>query len=193
MLAPWKTSYDQSRQHIKKQRHYFANKGPSNQGYVFFSSSHVWMWELDYKESWELKNWCFKLWFWRRLREVLGWQGDPTSPSKRKSVLKIHWKDWYWSWNSKTLATWFIELTQERPCYWKKLKVGGEEDDRGWDGWMTSLIWWTWVWVSSRSWWGQGSLAFCSPWDHKETDMSEWLKWTELITLSKDIKKQVKY
>ena len=54
----WKTSYDQPRQLIKKQRHYFANKGPSNQGYGF-SSSHVWMWELDYKESWVLKNWHF--------------------------------------------------------------------------------------------------------------------------------------
>ena len=58
MLVPWKKSYDQLRQHIKKQRHYFANKGPSSQGYVF-SSSHVWMWELDYKESWMVKNWCF--------------------------------------------------------------------------------------------------------------------------------------
>ena len=58
MLAPWKKSYDQPRQHIKRQRHYFANKGPPNQRYVF-SSSHVWMWELDYKESWALKNWCF--------------------------------------------------------------------------------------------------------------------------------------
>ena len=58
MLAPWKESYDQPRQHIKKQRYYFVNKGPSSQGYGF-SSSHVWMWELDYKESWALKNWCF--------------------------------------------------------------------------------------------------------------------------------------
>ena len=57
MLAPWKKSYDQSRQHIKKQRHYFANKGPSSQSYGF-SSSHLWMWELDSKESWALKNWC---------------------------------------------------------------------------------------------------------------------------------------
>ena len=57
-LAPWKKSYDQSRRHIKKQRYYFANKGPSSQSYGF-SSSHVWMWELDYKESWALKNWCF--------------------------------------------------------------------------------------------------------------------------------------
>ena len=58
MLTPWKESYDPPRQHIKKQRHYFVNKGPSSQGYGF-SSDHVWMWELDYKESWELKNWCF--------------------------------------------------------------------------------------------------------------------------------------
>ena len=57
-LAPWKKSYDQSRQHIKKQRHYFTNKGPSSQNYDF-SSSDVWMWELDYKESWVLKNWRF--------------------------------------------------------------------------------------------------------------------------------------
>ena len=63
MLTPWKESYDQPRQHIKKQRHYFANKGPSSRGYGF-SSSHVWMWDvwmwdLDYKESWVLKKWCF--------------------------------------------------------------------------------------------------------------------------------------
>ena len=58
MLAPWKKSYDQPRQHTKKQRHYFANKGPSSQGYGF-SSGHVWMWELDYKESWATKHWCF--------------------------------------------------------------------------------------------------------------------------------------
>ena len=58
MLAPWKKSYDQPRQHIKKQRQYFANKGPSSQSYGF-SSSHVWIWELDYKESWAPKNWCF--------------------------------------------------------------------------------------------------------------------------------------
>ena len=57
-LTPWKKSYDQPRQHIKKQRHCFANKGPSSQSYGF-SSSHVWMWELDSKESWALKNWCF--------------------------------------------------------------------------------------------------------------------------------------
>ena len=58
MLTPWEKSYDQSREHIIKQRCYFANKGPSNQGYGF-SSSHGWMWKLDYKDGWVLKNWCF--------------------------------------------------------------------------------------------------------------------------------------
>ena len=56
MLAPWKESYDQHRYHTQKQRHYFANKGPSIQRYGF-SSCHLWMWELDYKESWAPKNW----------------------------------------------------------------------------------------------------------------------------------------
>ena len=56
--CPWKKSFDKPRQHIKKQRHYFVHKGPSHQGYGF-SGSHVWIWELDYKESWALKNWCF--------------------------------------------------------------------------------------------------------------------------------------
>ena len=68
-----------TRQHIKKQRHYFANKGPSSQAYGF-SSSHVWMWELDYKESWTLKNWCFWI-FGEDSWESLGLQGDQTSPS----------------------------------------------------------------------------------------------------------------
>ena len=58
MLAPGKKCCDQPRQHIKKQRHYFVNKGLSSQSFGF-SNSHIWMWELDYKESWELKNWCF--------------------------------------------------------------------------------------------------------------------------------------
>ena len=57
MLVLWKKIYDQPRQHIKKQRHYFANKGPSGQHYSF-SSSHVQMWDLDHKEGWALKNWC---------------------------------------------------------------------------------------------------------------------------------------
>ena len=82
MLASWKKSYDQPRQHIKKQRHYFANKGPSSQSYGF-SSSHVWMWELDYKESWALKNWCFWTVVLERLLRV-PW----TARRSNRSILK---------------------------------------------------------------------------------------------------------
>ena len=122
--TPWKESYDQPRQHIKKQRHYFANKGPSSQGYDF-SSGHVWMWELDYKESWVPKNWCFWMWCWRRLSRVLGLQGDPTSQSWRKSTLNIHQKDWCWSWSSNILATWCEDLT-----HWKKALMLGKIEGR---------------------------------------------------------------
>ena len=80
MLTPWKKSYDQPRQHIKKQRHYFANKGSSTQSYGF-SSSHVWMWELDYKESWALRNWCF----WTVVLEV-----TLESPLDCKEIQPVH-------------------------------------------------------------------------------------------------------
>ena len=67
--------------------------------------------------------------------ECLGLQGDPTSPSWRRSVLGVHWKDWGWSWNSNTLATSWEELTRwKRPWCWEELGTGGEGDDRGWDG-----------------------------------------------------------
>ena len=89
--------------------------------------------------------------------ESLGRQADQTSQSYRKSVLNIHWKDWCWSWNSNTLATWCEELTHwKKPWYWEILKAGGEGDNRGWGGWMASPTWWTWVWASSRSWWWIG-------------------------------------
>ena len=89
--------------------------------------------------------------------ESLGLQGDPTNPSWRKSVLNIHWKDWCWSWNSNTLATWYEELTYwKRPWCWERLKAGEEGEDRGWDGWMASPNQWTWVWVNSGSWWWTG-------------------------------------
>ena len=89
--------------------------------------------------------------------ESLGLQGDPTSPSSRRLVLGVHWKDWCWSWNSSTLATCCEELTHwKRPWCWERLRAGGEGDDRGWDGWMVSLTQWTWVWVDSGSWWWTG-------------------------------------
>ena len=152
MLTPCKESYDQPRQYIKKQRHYFANKGSSSQGYGF-SSSHVWMWELEYKESWVLKNWCF----WTVVLEK-----TLESPLDCKEILKeispeYSLEDWCWSWNSNTLATWCEELTHLKwPWCWERLRVGEEGDDRRWDTWMASLAQWTWVWVNSGSWWWTG-------------------------------------
>ena len=95
-----------------------------------------------------------ELWCWRRLLRVPWTAGYPTSQSERRSVLGVHWKDWCWSWNSSTLATWYKEPTNwKRPWCWERLKRGGEGDDRGWDGWMASLTQWTWIWVNSGSWW----------------------------------------
>ena len=75
----------------------------------------------------------------------------------RRSVLGVHWKDWYGSWNSNPLATWCEELTHlKRPWCWERLKAGGEGDNRGWDSWMASPTWWIWVWVDSGSWWWTG-------------------------------------
>ena len=74
-----------------------------------------------------------------------------------RSVLGVHWKDWCWSWNSNTLATWCKELTYlKRHWCWERLRDGGEGDNRGWDGWMASPTQWTWVWVDSSSWWWTG-------------------------------------
>ena len=88
--------------------------------------------------------------------ESLGLLGDPTSPFWR-SALGFLWKEWCYSWNSSTLATSCEELTHwKRLWCWEGLGAGGEGDGRGWDGWMASLTWWTWVSVNSGSWWCTG-------------------------------------
>ena len=119
-----------------------------------FSNSHVWVWELDYKESWAPKNWCF----WtvvleKTLESPLDCKEiQPVHPKGNQSWL-FNWKDRCWSWNSNTLATCCGELTHlKRPWCWERLRAG-EGDDRGWDGWMASPTQWTWVWVNSGSWW----------------------------------------
>ena len=131
--------------------HYSKCKGPSSQSYGF-SSSHVWMWELDYKKSWVLKDWCF----WtvvleKTLKSPLDCMViQPVNPKGNQSWM--FFGDWCWSWNSNTLATLCKLINWKRPWYWERLKVGGEGDDRGWDGWMASPIPWTWVWASWSSW-----------------------------------------
>ena len=97
-----------------------------------------------------------------------------------KSVLNIHWKDWCWSWNSNTLATWCEELTHwKRSCCWEWLKVGGEGDDRRWDGWMASPTQWTWVWVNFGSWWWTGRPGMLQSMELAESDMTKRLIWIE--------------
>ena len=74
-----------------------------------------------------------------------------------RSVLGVHWKDWCWSGNSSTLATWCEGLTHwKRPWCWERSEAGGEGDSRGWDGWMASPTRWTWIWVNSGSLWWTG-------------------------------------
>ena len=155
----------------------FFNKSLSSKGYGF-SSSHVWIWELDYKDSWaeELMVLSCGVDSW----ESLGLQGDPTSPSWRKSVLGVHWKDWC-CWNSNTLATWCKELTPlKRPWCWERLRAGTEgmtEDEMvGRHHWLNGHEFGQTLGVGD----GQGGLACCNPWGHKESDMTEWLDWTEL-------------
>ena len=157
MLTPWKESHDQPRQHIKKQRHYFANKGTFSQSYGF-SSGHVWMWELDCEESWALKNWCF----WTVVLEK-----TLESPMDCKEIQPVHPKgNQPWIFTGRTDAEaeapilWPPDaksgLVKKRLWCWERLKAGGEGDHRGWDNWMASLTQWTWVWVSSWSWWWTG-------------------------------------
>ena len=109
-------------------------------------------------ESWTVKKAVgrlidvFELWCWRRLLRVPWTARRPNQSMIKEISPEYSLEDWCWS--SNTLTTWWKELTHcKRLCYWARLKVGGEGDDRGWDVWMASLTQWTWVWTSSRSWW----------------------------------------
>ena len=119
MLAPWMKSYDQRRQHIKKQRHFLADKCPYSQNYGF-SSSHVWMWELDQKEGWALTNWCF----WtvvleKSFESPLDWKEiKPVIPKGNQSWI-------FTGGDSNSLATWCKELTH---C--KRVMLGKIESRR---------------------------------------------------------------
>ena len=127
---------------------------------------------------------AFELWCWRTLLRV-PWTAGRSNQSILKEISPgFHWKDWYWSWHSNTLATGCEELTHwKRPWIWERLRVGGEWDDRGWDVWMASPTQWTWVWANSRNCPPpvQGGLACCGPWGLKESDMTEQLNWTEAL------------
>ena len=129
MLALWKKSYDQPRQRIKKQRYYFANKGPSSQSYGF-SSSHVWIWALEYKESWALNNWCFELWWWRRL-----WRVPWTARRSNQSILKEISPEYSLEGLMlKLKLQYFVHLMQRTDLLEKTLMLGKIEGRkrRGW-------------------------------------------------------------
>ena len=143
-------------QHIEKQRHHFANKGPYSQSYGF-SSSHVWMWELYHKEGWALKNWCF----WTVVLEK-----TLERPFDCKEIKSVNPKgNQHWIFIGK------IDAETAAPVLWppdakgqlfgKDLIQGKTEGrkrrgNRGWDVWMTSPTRWTWVWANSRRWWRTG-------------------------------------
>ena len=137
MLAPWKKSYDQSKQHIKKQRHYFANKGPASQSFGF-SNNHVWMWELGYKESWALKN----VWFWsvvleRTLESSLDYKEiKPVHPKGNQSWIFIGRTDAeaetpiLWPTDAKN---WLTRTHPDAGNDWRWEKKGMTEDEMvGW-------------------------------------------------------------
>ena len=171
MLSPWKKSYDQPGQHIKKQRHYFANKGPSSQSYGF-SSSHVWMWELDNTEP---KHWRMMLLIcgvgedsW----ESLGLQGD-------QSVLK---KSWIFIRRTDAKAetpvlwlpdakNWLIGKDPEAGKDSRQEKRMTEDEMVGWHHWINGHKFEQTPGDGEDQW----SLVCCSPWGHKESDMTEWL------------------
>ena len=169
------------RQHIKKHRHYFANKGPSSQGYGF-SSGHVWMWELNYKESWASKNWCF----WAVVLEK-----PLESPLGCKEIQPVHPKgDQSWVFIGRT------DTEAETPILWPpdvKNWLKGKDPDTGKDWsrrrkgqqgmrWLDSItdsvdmnLSKLWEMVQDREAW-----HCCSPWDHKKSDITGWLNLNEL-------------
>ena len=147
----------------------------SHQGYGF-SCGHWWIWELDCEEGWAPKNWCF----WTAVSEK-----TLESPLDCKEIQPIHSEgdqpgDFFGRNDAKasssTLVTSREEVTHwKRLWFWEGLGAGGEGDDRGWDGWMASLTWWTWVWVNSGSWWWTGRPGVLWFMGRKESDTTEQL------------------
>ena len=176
-FTPWKKSYDQPRQHIKKQRHYFANKGPTSQSYGF-SSSHKWMWQLDHKESWMPKNWCF----WTMVLEKT--LESPLDCMEIKPVSLGGNHSWIfigridaeaktpilWPPNAKN---WLIGKDSDVGKDWRQEEKGlTEEEMFGWHHWLD----WHELEQALGVGDGQGGLVCCSPWGSKESDMTEQLK-----------------
>ena len=175
ILAPWKKRYDQGRQYIKKQGHYFADKDEYCQSHDF-SSSHVWMWEMDHKEGWAPKHWCF----WTVVLEK-----TLESPLDCKEIKPVSPK-----WNQPWIFIWRTDAESEAPLLWPPdmkswliLKdPDGEKNRRQEEKGMTEDEMVGWHQCLNRHEFeqtlgvggGQGSLECCSPWGCKESDITEW-------------------
>ena len=187
-----KKSYEKPRQCITKQRHHFANKGPYSQS-CGFSSSHVWMWELDHEEGWALKNWCFQI---MMLEKILGQKEiKPVNPKGNLSWIYIGKTDA----EAETPILWPPDvknwLIGKEPDPGQDWKAGAEGGDRGWDGCVASLTQWTWVWASSRSWWWTGKPGVLQSMGSQRVghDWAIELNWAGPITEEPTDKKTVDY
>ena len=177
MIASWKESYDKPTRCVNKQRWHFADKGPSSQSYGF-SSSHVLMWELDHKEGWAPKNWCFWTVVLRKTLE---------SPLDCKEIQPIHPKgNQSWIFIGRTDAeaetpilwppdanNWLIWQDPDAGKDWRQEKGTTEDEMVGWHHWLNGHEFEQALGVGE----GQGSLACVRPWGHKESRHS-WV--TEL-------------
>ena len=178
-LAPWKKSYDQLRQHIKKQRHYLPTKVHLVKAMVFPVVTYgCESWTIKKAERWRID--AFELWFWRRLLRV-PWTARISNQSILKEIspecsleglmlkLKLQYFG-YLMWRAdsfeKTLMLGKIEGWRRR--WWQRMR---------WLDGITDSV--DKVWVNSGSWWWTGGLACCGPWGRKESDTTEQLTWTE--------------
>ena len=183
MLASWKKSYDHPRRHIKKQRHYFANKSLSSQSYGF-SSSHIWVWELEYKESWALKNWCF----WTVVLENTLWSPLDSKRSSRSVLKEISPEKSLEGLMLKLKPQYFDHLMQRANSFEKTLMLGRIEGERRW--WWQRMRWLNgntdlmdmclsrlWELVMNRETWCVAVHGFAKS--------QTWLSnWTELIKVT---------
>ena len=178
-----------TRQHIKKQRHYFVNKGLSSQGYGF-SSSHVWMWELDYIKKAECQRiHAFELWYWRSLLRV-PWTARRSNQSTLKAIrpeysleglmlkLKLRYS------GPPDVKNWLIGKDPDAGKVGRQEKKETIEDEMvGWhhqlDGYELELAQ---ACSQPRVGCGQGRLICCCPWGHKKLDTTEQLNWTEVTS-----------
>ena len=179
MLAPWKGNYDKPTQHIKKWRHHFADKGLYSHSYGF-SSSRVWMWELDHKEGWTLKNQCFRtVVLEKTLESPLDCKEiQPVNPIRNQPWLFIGRTDAetliFWPPDGKS---WLSGKDPEAEKDWGHEEKGMTEDEMfGWHHQPNGHEFEQTLGFGD----GQGSLACCSPWGRKDSNMTEGLNWTAL-------------